>query len=133
MEQEYSDLNYLQIRITQSETHIKQARLDIKEANRLLQKLKEHVPRLKQLHDIFFIKNRGDFNIDALLDYYKTKYPQHKPFIYWKSLIDMLSSMEIPHLKATLKRHDSCKYVRWQLDPPKTKKKDETRTSCTHS
>ena len=131
MEQEYSDLNSLRMKITQSETHIKQAKINIEEANRMLQELKERVTHLNRLHDIFFVKDRGDFNIDELLDYYKTRYPLHRPFIYWKSLIDMLYSIEKTDLKTALKRHECCKYVRWQLEPPKSKKKDET--SCKHS
>ena len=137
MEQKYtnasvlSDLSSLQTRITRTEMHIKQAKLNIKEANRMLRNLKEHVTRLKELQDLLLIKNRGDLDIDALLSYYKTMHPQHRPYIYWKALIDMLSSIETPHLKAALKRHDCCKYVRWQLEPPKSKKKDET--SCKHS
>ena len=110
--------------------HIKQAKLNIKEANRMLRNLKEHVTHLKELQDLLLIKNRGDFNIDALLNYYKTMHPQHRPYIYWKALIDMLSSIKTPHLKAALKRHDCCKYVRWQLEPPKTK--EYPGTSCKH-
>ena len=59
------------------------------------------------------------FDIDTIIESYKKQFPLHKPFIYWKSLINILSTFNQTELKKALKSHDISKYVKWQIQPPK--------------
>ena len=60
-------------------------------------------------------------NIDSIIQQYKTRFPLHAPFIYWKSLIQMLSLLKTNELKNSIKKHDIYKYIKWQILPPNEK------------
>ena len=71
--------------------------------------------------------HKNTHNIDSIIQQYKTRFPLHAPFIYWKSLIQMLSLLKTNELKKSIKQHDICKYIKWQILPPKEKEQERKR------
>ena len=57
-------------------------------------------------------------DIDSIIDSYKQQFLFHKPFMYWKALINLLSMFNQTELKKALRLHDISKYVKWQIQPP---------------
>ena len=91
-------------------------RLEKQLKNKKLQ-IKYKESEIRQLR--FIMSTKQNLDINSILSTYKQQFPFHKPFIYWKSLINILSTFNQTELKKALKSHDISKYVKWQIQPPK--------------
>ena len=138
-----NDMNtQIQTRLEQAEYRINEAKKSINKTEEIIQKYKIQLAskelQLKKMRSIFsfpppppppspvhIINNNSnennDNNIDSIIQQYKTRFPLHAPFIYWKSLIQMLSLLRTNELKNSIKKHDICKYIKWQILPPNEK------------
>ena len=138
-----NDMNtQIQTRLEQAEYRINEAKKSINKTEEIIQKYKIQLAskelQLKKMRSIFsfpppppppspvhIINNNSnennDNNIDSIIQQYKTRFPLHAPFIYWKSLIQMLSLLKTNELKNSIKKHDICKYIKWQILPPNEK------------
>ena len=144
-----NDMNtQIQTRLEQAEYRINEAKKSINKTEEIIQKYKIQLAskelQLKKMRSIFsfpppppppspvhIINNNSnennDNNIDSIIQQYKTRFPLHAPFIYWKSLIQMLSLLRTNELKNSIKQHDICKYIKWQILPPKEKEQERKR------
>ena len=134
-----NDMNtQIQTRLEQAEYRINEAKKSINKTEEIIQKYKIQLAskelQLKKMRSIFsfpppppppspvhIINNNSNENIDSIIQQYKTRFPLHAPFIYWKSLIQMLSLLRTNELKNSIKKHDICKYIKWQILPPNEK------------
>ena len=137
-----NDMNtQIQTRLEQAEYRINEAKKSINKTEEIIQKYKIQLAskelQLKKMRSIFsfpppppppspvhIINNNNDNNdnnIESIIQQYKTRFPLHAPFIYWKSLIQMLSLLRTNELKNSIKKHDICKYIKWQILPPNEK------------
>ena len=138
-----NDMNtQIQTRLEQAEYRINEAKKSINKTEEIRQKYKIQLAskelQLKKMRSIFsfpppppppspvhIINNNSnennDNNIESIIQQYKTRFPLHAPFIYWKSLIQMLSLLRTNELKNSIKKHDNCKYIKWQILPPNEK------------
>ena len=136
-----NDMNtQIQTRLEQAEYRINEAKKSINKTEEIIQKYKIQLAskelQLKKMKSIFsfpppppppspvhIINNNSNNNenIDSIIQQYKTRFPLHAPFIYWKSLIQMLSLLRTNELKNSIKKHDICKYIKWQILPPNEK------------
>ena len=140
----------IQTRIEQAEHRINEAKKSINKTEEIIQKYKMQLAskelQLKKMRSIFTFppppppspvniclehKNhqihKNTHNIDSIIQQYKTRFPLHAPFIYWKSLIQMLSLLKTNELKNSIKKHDIYKYIKWQILPPNEKESERKR------
>ena len=151
------DMNkQIQIRLEQAEFRLNEAKKSINKTEEIIHKYKMQLAskelQLKKMRSIFsfnppppstptappspvrsfdelenYKNNNPTKNIDSIIQQYKTRFPLHAPFIYWKSLIQMLSLLRTNELKNSIKQHDICKYIKWQILPPKEKEQERKR------
>ena len=148
-----NDMNtQIQIRLEQAEFRLNEAKKSINKTEEIIHKYKMQLAskelQLKKMRSIFsfnpppppppspvkknhelenYKNSNNTKNIDSIIQQYKTRFPLHAPFIYWKSLIQMLSLLRTNELKNSIKQHDICKYIKWQILPPKEKEQERKR------